>query len=64
MTEPAPDPHARALAAIGELTDALKALELPYLGKPATLAVAHSKPLKAVRESVELHRDAHASKAG
>jgi hypothetical protein len=60
MTTDSPDPHARALAAVDELAASLKALELPYLGKPSTLATAHSKPLKAVRESVELHRDAQA----
>lgn len=63
-TTDTPDPHGRALAAIDELDAALKALPIPYLGAPSTLAKAHSKPLKAVRESVELHRDAHATTAG
>lgn len=51
------DPHEEALSALDSLRGALTRMELPYLGKPSTLAAAHSAPLKRLRESVELHRD-------
>lgn len=57
------DPHEAALAALRELRRHLGALELPVLGSPSTLAKAHAKPLKAVEDSIELHRDQHARRA-